>query len=862
MLIFLIKESGGDEAAAKIIAEHKEDFECLHQKAETSTQTDRKTEADISTQTGADDDDDYTTTKTEGPVEEVITMETATTGEAEETADETAHQEPFDNQTAGMIIEERVIIGNNEYENIVFRAEQVEVTDNFEVNHIKNCDPEEESVNETEPEAAAESESTPNKDVIEGETVAEENNAEETVPLEISSSLPKVVADCIEVVFADVSEDTEVAAANTPEPDVEEAITEDNGGGARDIPADAELIETVEPESNAVAPEAEEINGVSSPDEEPVNTVMETILEVVCEKPEAAPENQHVPAEELPVPLVTEILVKVESALEEVTADDAVAVTDAPGISEEFITVEVPSNELTTIEELPEEALNSPEDEVNLESIPEVITTDESAEVTEDLIADVAPEAVAEENSVEETVPLESFFGLPKVVADCVEAVLAAVPPLDEEPVTTVIETECEEPNPVLANQGMSAEELSVPVKMESAHEEATADDAVAVKDMGPERVEEAEPSPVTVEDDAEVIPDAAIDALSLEFELRPISPPEPAMDNGIPAEEEVISATAFVLPSGEQEANLPIPEEPSKRAAEDEDEEAMEALSNECEAVPERVEEDATVQESSTGGQVTGDASSEEPVEESPNPCDEDETTEMLENTLESVVEAVLEKLEVIENIEKPADVPLMDTSEEPEPCLSVQEELIEEDVAPSVVAADEPTDSSPVVSEEAVEMARSLETQVSTVILEATEDEVPDERAHETGDCGDVLAVIDEQPEDSHIAASDEAPAECVEAVLETPAAEVITEDVATECDLVTCEEVAPDTESTQSAEMIVDTSVTTTDMEAFLVRLQSACTSTVEESAFRLEGLKMSSVGYSITVTIDVTPKEEQQ
>lgn len=50
--------------------------------------------------------------------------------------------------------------------------------------------------------------------------------------------------------------------------------------------------------------------------------------------------------------------------------------------------------------------------------------------------------------------------------------------------------------------------------------------------------------------------------------------------------------------------------------------------------------------------------------------------------------------------------------------------------------------------------------------------------------------------------------------------------------------------------------------TDMEALAVRLQSACISVVEGSAYRLGGLKLSSVGYSITVTIHVAPKEEQQ
>ncbi len=70
MLIFMIKEwdSCGCEAVAVIIADHRVD-----QKTETSTQTDKKTEADISTQTGEEDQ----TPIPEGQVEEFFGMETA-----------------------------------------------------------------------------------------------------------------------------------------------------------------------------------------------------------------------------------------------------------------------------------------------------------------------------------------------------------------------------------------------------------------------------------------------------------------------------------------------------------------------------------------------------------------------------------------------------------------------------------------------------------------------------------------------------------------------------------------------------------------------------------------------------------------
>ncbi|XP_044066613.1 breast carcinoma-amplified sequence 1 isoform X1 [Siniperca chuatsi] len=743
--------SSGDEAAM-IIAEHREDFKYLHQKA---TQTDRKSEADISTQTGDDDDDDDTTTNTEGPVKEVVAMKTAATEEdslnesasviAEEVVEETANEEPLDNQMAGIIIEEMIIMKNNVYENMVFRAELVEVT---EIDHIKNYDPEGADVNgheKTEPEIAAEPESNPNKSIIEDEIVAEENNIEETVPLEVSSSLPKEVVDCVEAVFAAVSDTTDFANVNTSEPSVDEVITEDNGEGAGDMSAQVVLIETTEPESNAVNPEAGEAIGVPSLDKAPVTMMTETISEAVPEEPNPTPANQDMPVEELSVPLVTEILLKVESAHEEVTADDAAAAEDVPAMSKEFIIVEARSNKLITIEELPEDSLISP-DEVKPESIPEVITTDENAEIGEDVIADV-----------------------------------------------------------------------------------------------GPETVEEAEPSPVIVKDDTEVIPEAAIDALSQEFELCAITPQEPAVDNGIPLEEEVIVATTYVPLSGEQEASLIIPADQIETVAEEMTEEAIEALSNEFEAVPESVEEDTTVQESSIGGEVNRVASSEEPVEEkteasedvlaqaesaetpkqnpviseervekNPSPFGEDATTATLEKILESVVEAISEKLEVTENIvEEPADeqadVPPMDATEESEPCVSVQEKLVEENIAPAEVlledanketaapAVEDQTDSNPEISEEPVEESASLlERQPKTkVLMETNEDEATEEMIHETDHSVYALAAIEEN---FLITTSDEPVAECVEVVLETIVEEII-EDAAAECDLVTSEEVAPE-------------------------------------------------------------------
>lgn len=659
-----------------IIAEHREDSEHVYHKAEaisTSTQTERKTQADVSTQTGDYDDE----TTTEGPVEEVVVMETAATEEdslnesvvvmAEEVVEETADEEAFDNQTAGIIVEEVVIAENNVYENIVFRAHRVEITDNFEINHIKIW--EEESVDETEPENA---ESNPNESIEEGEIVAEENNVEESVPLEIYSSLPQVVADCVEVVFAAVSELCSV----------EEVITEDNDEGAGDMSADEVLIEIAEPESNAVTPEIGEANSVPSLDGEPV---MEKISEVVCEDSDPTPANQDMPVEELSLSLVTEIVVKVESAHEGVTADDAPTVEDGPGKSEDLIIVGGLSDELISIEELPEDTLNSLGDEAQPESIAEVITTDENIEVSEDAIADV-----------------------------------------------------------------------------------------------GPETVEEAEPSPVIVKDNAVETPEAAIEALSQE--LSAITPPEPEVDSDIPLEEEVVAATTYEPLYAERDANLTIPEEPSETVSEEVKEEAIVTLSNELEAIP----------------------------------------------------------------ADERADVPQTDSTGESEPCVSVQEELVEESVAPAdvlledadeetavpfVAALEEPTGSNPVTSEEPEEESAILsEPQELVVIFEANDDEATEEIMRETEDSGDVLPA-DDNSEDSQVAPSDEPVAKHVEVVLETITEEIITED---ERNLVTSEEEAPEiiaegeteeksenessensTDSIQSAEMIEDTPTTSTDI-----------------------------------------------
>lgn len=99
-----------------------------------------------------------------------------------------------------------------------------------------------------------------------------------------------------------------------------------------------------------------------------------------------------------------------------------------------------------------------------------------------------------------------------------------------------------------------------------------------------------------------------------------------------------------------------------------------------------------------------------------------------------------------------------------------------------------------------------------------------------------------------------------ERVEAVLKTTAKE--------RCNLSTCEEAAPDIISKGEADEKAENESTTgstldsqsADTEALLVRLQSACTSVVEASAYRLAGLEISSLGRSITIGIHVAPKAE--
>ncbi|XP_034058463.1 breast carcinoma-amplified sequence 1 isoform X2 [Gymnodraco acuticeps] len=304
--------------------------------------------------------------------------------------------------------------------------------------------------------------------------------------------------------------------------------------------------------------------------------------------------------------------------------------------------------------------------------------------------------------------------------------------------------------------------------------------------DLGPEQVEETEPSHVQ---DDDMIMAAAIETLSLEFECFSITSQESLDDSADHVEEEMITATSYLHLSGEQVAGLVTPEEPVTEMT---NKEAIEALSNEMEAVPESVEEHTT------GGQVTGEDSSEETmeqsddvlaqavtpeqipveqVEETPSPLDEDATQELLRNTPEAVFEDISGLLEVPENIvEEPADVPPMDATEESEPCVSDQEELVEE----NIVLAEMLIDSTHVVSEMSLEGNASLPEQqrkgnVLVVLLETIEDEVTEEIMQETDHSGPSLSAEEENY-----------------AFLETIVEEILTEDDdEAECDLVTSEE-----------------------------------------------------------------------
>ncbi|CAB1414122.1 unnamed protein product [Pleuronectes platessa] len=525
---------GEEEAAVVIVTRNQEEVEPPGT-ADTSTQTDAKVEVDIATQT--DEDEDTTAMSPEDPADDTVVIESVTTGESLDQcvviAEEAVEEEASDYPTCGIIGEEVLLMEDDEFENITFRADLVEVIE------IGPCSAEDESFNapeETELEIATEPESDPNRSVTERKKM-------------------KLL---------------------------DEAITEENAEEAGDVSAGVELIGT---------PEPQEENGAPS--------LYEEILTAAV-----APETSD---QDKPSPVID---------------DEA---SEKCG-EEEITTVEVSPSELIPTEELPED------------ETPEII----NAEISE------GPETVDESEPSPAVVP-----GGDEVIPE------AAIDLLARQFVVTV--TIHQEP---------------------AAHHE--------------NLVEE------------EVIPEAAIDLLAQLFAVTVTSPQEPEADHENLVEEEVITATVFKPLSAEHELN----------------EEAIEALSNELDAVPESPEEETAVQESATEEEIAGfNASeepeaesnveeekpdvpedvpaqteniqtpelllltSEEPAEEEPRACEEDATTEVLEKTLEAVVEAVLEKLEVTEKIvEEIVEVLAQNEStESPEQIISISEKPAQENPRPS---------------------------------------------------------------------------------------------------------------------------------------------------------------------------------
>ncbi|XP_071398005.1 fap1 adhesin-like [Centroberyx affinis] len=908
MLIFMMKESsssGEEEDTTMDIIKQPEESEPPHHQAEMATQTDEKTEADISTQTESeckDDDDATTNNETPGTVtEELALMETATTEEhseqesaaiiADEPVEEIANEVVTDSQPTEVIIDEVVTRENNEMdENVVYRAEWVEITEEIVVSLINGVEESITTPEEAEPEITTGPESTPKESIIEDEIITEEENkVVEDAAVEESSSLPEEItilevgADSVE---ADL-ESTDNAAVNMSlDPRADEVITEDNDKVTGDVSVDVVLIETTEaqpePEPNPITPEAEVGDSVNSLEEELDTMVMEAVSEVVSEEPEPTPATQEVPAEEISVtPDELEIPMKTESTHEEVTIDDAVTeenmedIEDMP-VSDQEVTVDEPSGDCA-----------NPSEE---EPITEVVIE--------------APSEELEPATTEET-PEDSFS-----------------PPDGQE---------------------MQVEEENVEVAEE------------VIADEGPEAANE--PAEVCAEGEGvpeeemtnEVMLEAVIEALSQEFEPNPVTPEEPAEDNASPLEEEAVTATVLVPLSGEHECSLTLPDEPAEESvippqdetiAEEMMEAVIQALSDDFDAVPESIDEDPSIKEAPAGAEVTEVSTpeepaeevipnkevepeenievsedalaqsettetdeqipviSEEPVEENASSFKEESTTDLLESIIESVVEAISDKLVingiVTENIieaseDVPADVSLVEAIEEPEPSLSVPEEPMEENISPAEVLLDDasmvgvevmetidPTEPSPVTSEDLVEESISLpEEEPKPEVAQANEDEVTEEITYETDVSGDVAAAVEEENIEESTATTPDEPveesvnppeeestfgevAECddtvIEAVLggntgvpENMEEEAIDEAVLEEKNDDACEDVSPD-EGSDSCVVTADQSMEGDVTEA-------------EENKVTLEVLMECGVE-EIVITEDVAAAVEQE
>lgn len=341
----MIKESGcsGVEATGVIIAEHKEDsvYTQYHKAGmvSTSTQTERITQADISTQTGDHDEE-----------EAGIKISTAEEDSLHGSVD-VIPEDVVDNQAAGITLEEVFLLENSVLENIVFRAERVEAGGSHEINT---------ALDETE---LQHDESQLNESALESE-IFTENNIHE-----LYSDLPEVVADCVRAVFAAVTEFPHFATIAPLEPHGEEVITEDKNEGAEDMSVDRALIKTTGPESNAVTPEDGEVNSVPLQVYVPV---MENTEKAAGAELDPIRANQDELTEELSFYDATHQrgLIEMDAAHEEFTAVDALAFQ---GTQELSIVGRVP-NEFFIFWGLPEDVMASFRLEAVQEAEPSPIT--------------------------------------------------------------------------------------------------------------------------------------------------------------------------------------------------------------------------------------------------------------------------------------------------------------------------------------------------------------------------------------------------------------------------------------------------------------------------------------------------------
>lgn len=326
----------------------------------TSTQTERTTQADISTQTGDHNE------------EEAGIKISASEVDSLHGSVDVIPEDVVDNRAAGIILEEVFLLENSVFENIVFRAERVEGGGRPEINT---------PLDETELQHA---ESKLNESALESETFAENNIHE------LYSDLPEVVADCVRAVFAAVTEFPHFATITPLEPHGEEVITEDKNEGAEYMSADRMLIKTTGPESNAVTPEDGEINSVALQVYVPV---MENTEKAAGAELDPIRANQDELIEELSFYDATHQrgLIEMDAAHEEVTAVDALAFQGTPELS----IVGRVSNELFIFWGLPEDVMTSFRPEAVQEAEPSPITVRNPAAET----LQAAMEALSQELS-------------------------------------------------------------------------------------------------------------------------------------------------------------------------------------------------------------------------------------------------------------------------------------------------------------------------------------------------------------------------------------------------------------------------------------------------------------------------------